>query len=65
LRNALLFVFAFGLASCASTPENIFTPVAQTALGGSSVDMLVATTRRAAADPAEKFRACWEAAAAS
>jgi esterase/lipase superfamily enzyme len=55
LRNALLFVFAFGLASCASTPENLFTPVAQTAPGASSVDMLVATTRRTAADPAELY----------
>jgi esterase/lipase superfamily enzyme len=55
LRNAFSLVFAFALASCASTPENLFTPVAQTAPGASNVDMLVATTRRAAVDPAEFY----------
>ena len=55
LRPRLVLLLAFGLASCASTPENLFTPVAETAPGASRVDMLVATTRRAAADPAELY----------
>jgi esterase/lipase superfamily enzyme len=55
LRTAFLLVVAFGLASCASTPENLFAPVAQTVPGASRVDMLVATTRRAAADPAKLY----------
>ena len=51
MRKILVLVFAFGLASCAGGPENLFLPVAATAPGASSVDMLVATTRRPAADP--------------
>jgi esterase/lipase superfamily enzyme len=55
LHKTLLLLLAFGLASCAATPENLFAPAAQTAPGASRVDMLVATTRRAAADPAELY----------
>jgi esterase/lipase superfamily enzyme len=50
-RKSLCLVVAFGLASCASAPEYLFVPLAQTAPGASSVDLLVATTRRAAAEP--------------
>ncbi len=55
MREILLLVFAFGLASCAGGPENLFVPVSATAPGASSVDMLVATTRRPAADPGEMY----------
>ena len=55
MNRALALVVAFGLASCAGTPENLFVPVSATAPGASSVDMLVATTRRAAADPGEMY----------
>lgn len=54
LRTCVL-LFAFGLASCASTPEDLFVPVSATAPGASSVDLLVATTRRSAANPAELY----------
>jgi esterase/lipase superfamily enzyme len=52
---ALCLVFGLGLASCASTPENLFLPVSQIAPGASAVDMLVATTRRSAANPGELY----------
>jgi hypothetical protein len=54
-HKTLLPVLCFGLAACASTPENLFVPVAQTVPGASSVDMLVATTGRAVANPGELF----------
>ena len=54
-RKTLCLVFALGLASCASTPENLFLPVSQIAPGASAVDMLVATTRRSAANPGELY----------
>ena len=54
-RKALCLVVAFGLAACASAPEGLFVPVAQTVPGASSVNLLVATTRRAAADPGELY----------
>ncbi len=53
--RALCLLFALGLASCASTPENLFVPVSETASGVSTVDMLVATTRRAAENPGELY----------
>jgi esterase/lipase superfamily enzyme len=54
-RKTLYLLFAFGLASCASAPENLFVPVSQTASGVSAVDMLVATTRRSAENPGELY----------
>jgi esterase/lipase superfamily enzyme len=53
--KALIVVLALGLAACANTPENVFLPVAATAPGASSVDMLVATTRRPADSPGELY----------
>jgi esterase/lipase superfamily enzyme len=55
IRKGIVVAFAFGLASCASTPENLFVPVSVTAPGASSVDMLVATTRRSAENPGELY----------
>jgi len=56
MKYAILPVLlAFGLASCASTPENLFLPVAESAPGASSVDMLVATTRRSTTNPGELY----------
>jgi len=43
------------LLAPAHLQETLFVPVAQTAPGASSVDMLVATTRRAAANPGELY----------
>jgi hypothetical protein len=54
-RKTLYLLLAFGLASCASMPENLFVPVSQTASGVSAVDMLVATTRRSAENPGELY----------
>jgi esterase/lipase superfamily enzyme len=54
-RKAPLLAVAFGLGSCADVPENVFLPVAATAPGASSVDMLVATTRRSAENPGELY----------
>jgi esterase/lipase superfamily enzyme len=52
MLRTLLLGAAFGLASCASPPEDLFVPVSATPPGASSVDLLVATTRRPAANPA-------------
>jgi esterase/lipase superfamily enzyme len=53
--KTLSLVLAFGLASCASTPESLFVPVSQTVSGAFAVDMLVATTRRSSEDPGELY----------
>jgi len=53
--KAIHLLFAFGLASCASTPENLFVPVSETASGASAVDMFVATTRRTAENASELY----------
>jgi len=55
MLRASLLVAAFGLASCASPPEELFVPISATAPGASPVDMLVATTRRPAANSAELY----------
>jgi esterase/lipase superfamily enzyme len=55
MRKALCLIFAFGLTSCANTPENLFLPVSETVAGASAVDMLVATTRRSAKNPGELY----------
>jgi esterase/lipase superfamily enzyme len=46
LERALLIVFALGLTSCANRAENVIFAVAENAPGTSSVDLVVATTRR-------------------
>lgn len=53
--KALLLVAAVSLASCASRPENVIAPVAASAPGASSVDLLVATTRRSVDAPGELY----------
>ena len=55
MLRTLLLMFAFALASCGGTPEGLFVPVSATAPGASSVDLLVATTRRSATSPAELY----------
>jgi esterase/lipase superfamily enzyme len=55
MGKAFLVVLAFGLASCATTPGNVFLPVATTSPDASSVDLLVATTRRPADAPGELY----------
>ena len=54
-RRTLCLVFALGLASCDSAPENLLLPVSGTAPGASAVDVLVATTRRSATDPGDLY----------
>ena len=54
-RRTLCLVFALGLASCDSAPENLLLPVSGTAPGASAVDMLVATTRRSTTDPGDLY----------
>lgn len=43
------------LSGCAGRPENVLQPVALTTNDTSRVDMLVATTRKPAADPGELY----------
>ena len=43
------------LGGCAGRPENVLQPVAVTTNDISRVDMLVATTRKHAADPGELY----------
>ncbi len=52
---ALVAAFAAALGACASAPTDLLTPVTATAEGASTVDMIVATTRRPAADPGELY----------
>src|SRR5271166_5383143 len=55
MKRSLVLVVAFAVGSCASAPQNLFVPVSVTASGTSAVDMLVATTRRAAANPGDLY----------
>lgn len=50
-RGAALLLGAGWLSACAGTPHGVLLPVAATAPGTSRVEMLVATTRKSAADP--------------
>lgn len=43
------------VASCAGSPRGVLAPVAETAVGATQVEMLVATTREKAANRAEMF----------
>ena len=54
-KKAVALIFIASLAACAGRPEDVMSPVAQTAPGASQIDMVVATTRRAAASPGEMF----------
>ena len=53
--KALLIAFATALGGCASTPTDLLSPVSTIAEGASTVDMIVATTRRPAPDPRELY----------
>ncbi len=53
-RILAVLLIAFGLAACASAPEGLLVPGPTTA-GAGRVDMLAATTRAAADDPAVLF----------
>ena len=55
VSSAAAAFFALALASCAGAPEELFLPISTTVPGAASVDMLVATTRRAAANPGELY----------
>ncbi|WP_246154824.1 alpha/beta hydrolase [Methylobacterium oryzihabitans] len=46
---------ALGLGACAGTPHGVLAPVAETVPGASRVEMLVATTRKSAANPGEMY----------
>jgi len=52
---ALVAAVATALVGCAGAPSDLLTPVAATAEGASTVDMIVATTRRPASNPAELY----------
>ena len=55
-RRIVLFPLLLSmLGGCASRPENVLQPVALTTSDTSRVDMLVATTRKPAADPGELY----------
>ena len=55
-RRIVLFPLLLSmLGGCASRPENVLQPVALTTNDTSRVDMLVATTRKPAADPGELY----------
>ena len=53
--RALFIALTTALAACASTPSGLLSPVATPAEGASTVDMIVATTRRPAANPGEVY----------
>jgi esterase/lipase superfamily enzyme len=52
---AFAAAFATLLGACANAPSDLLTPVTATVEGASTVDMIVATTRRPAADPGELY----------
>ncbi|WP_407523950.1 alpha/beta hydrolase [Methylobacterium oryzisoli] len=54
-RGGALLLVAGWLSACAGTPRGVLLPVAATAPGTSRVEMLVATTRKSAADPGELY----------
>jgi esterase/lipase superfamily enzyme len=53
--KALFIALATALGACSSAPNDLLSPVAATVDGASTVDMIVATTRRRAADPGEVY----------
>jgi esterase/lipase superfamily enzyme len=55
VRRTLLIAFALGLTSCAGRAENVIFPVAADTAGTSSVDLIVATTRRSVDTPGELY----------
>ena len=52
---ALFITFAVALGACTTAPTDLLSPVTATVEGASTVDMIVATTRRRAADPGELY----------
>jgi esterase/lipase superfamily enzyme len=59
MLTAFLVVAAFELGSCAARTENLLLPVAAPAPGVTSVDILVATTRRPVDNPGEVYSSEW------
>lgn len=53
LQWTVVLLSIASLAACASRPEDVMSPVAQTAPGASRIDMVVATTRRVATSPGD------------
>lgn len=54
-RPAALFVVCLALAGCASRAEGVLTPQPGSAPGGSVVDLMAVTTRKATAEPGKLF----------
>ncbi|WP_245524086.1 alpha/beta hydrolase [Methylobacterium nonmethylotrophicum] len=54
-RVPAVIALAAGLGACAGTPRGVLAPVAATVPGASRVEMLVATTRKTAANPGEMY----------
>lgn len=54
-RFALLLSVCLTVSSCASRPEGVLVPVAETSPQASKVDVLVATTRKASPNPGVLF----------
>jgi len=55
LLAAVMAAVCLLLGSCMSRPENVLSPIVETAPAASKVDMLVATTRQRADDPGTLF----------
>ena len=54
-KHLLSLALAVALAACASRPEGVLTPVADTVPSTGRVEMLVATTRQPSENPGEMF----------
>lgn len=57
LKKTVALISFVSLAACAGRPEDVMAPVARTVPGATQIDIVVATTRRAATSPGEMFPA--------
>lgn len=55
LKKTVALISFVSLAACAGRPEDVMAPVARTVPGATQIDIVVATTRRAATSPGEMF----------